>query len=152
MNLNNEHLKKDPYLVPQSYTDSLEERVRASLHKEESKRSSNMLMRLKPALMLALMFGLIGSLGYIASNITDKYIRESNPAEEDIFVLIEEGYLKSSFIYSYYDDIDVQKSLEQSMENNLEDEKINELLELTMAPQELLYYIEHEDKHNGYEY
>lgn len=111
-----------------------------------------MLMRLKPALMLALMFGLIGSLGYIASNITDKYIRESNPAEEDIFVLIEEGYLKSSFIYSYYDDIDVQKSLEQSMENNLEDEKINELLELTMAPQELLYYIEHEDKHNGYEY
>lgn len=145
MNLNNEHLRKDPYSVPQSYIDSVEERVRASVRAKEE-NTPRIFLWLKPAFMLASMFLLIGSLGYIASNITDKYTMEHS-VEDDFLALIEEGYLKSNFIDSYYEDLDISSSFEQSVENNIDSERINDLFESTMTPEEVLYYMEIENKY-----
>lgn len=145
MNLNNEHLKQDPYSVSQSYIDSVEERVRASIRAKE-KETPKIFLWLKPAFMLASMFLLIGSLGYIASNITDKYT-EANSENDDILALIEEGYLKSSFIDSYYDELDIRASFDQLSDNEIDSEKINTLFESSnLTPEELLYYIELENR------
>jgi hypothetical protein len=96
--------------------------------------------------MLASMFLLIGSLGYIASNITDKYI-EAHSENDDILALIEEGYLKSSFIDSYYDELDIRDSFDQPSDNEIDSEKINTLFENSnLTPEELLYYIELENR------
>lgn len=145
MNLNNEHLKQDPYSVSQSYIDSVEERVRASIRAKE-KETPKIFLWLKPAFMLASMFLLIGSLGYFASNITDKYI-EAHSENDDILALIEEGYLKSSFIDSYYDELDIRDSFDQPSDNEIDSEKINTLFESSnLTPEELLYYIELENR------
>ena len=145
MNLNNEHLKQDPYSVSQSYIDSVEERVRASIRAKE-KETPKIFLWLKPAFMLASMFLLIGSLGYFASNITDKYI-EAHSENDDILALIEEGYLKSSFIDSYYDELDIRDSFDQPYDNEIDSEKINTLFENSnLTPEELLYYIELENR------
>lgn len=145
MNLNNEHLKQDPYSVSQSYIDSVEERVRASIRAKE-KETPKIFLWLKPAFMLASMFLLIGSLGYIASNITDKYT-EAPSENDDILALIEEGYLKSSFIDSYYDELDIRDSFDQPSDNEIDSEKINTLFESSnLTPEELLYYIELENR------
>ncbi len=145
MNLNNEHLKQDPYSVSQSYIDSVEERVRASIRAKE-KETPKIFLWLKPAFMLASMFLLIGSLGYFASNITDKYI-EAHSENDDILALIEEGYLKSSFIDSYYDELDIRDSFDQPSDNEIDSEKINTLFENSnLTPEELLYYIELENR------
>lgn len=145
MNLNNEHLKQDPYSISQSYIDSVEERVRASIRAKE-KETPKIFLWLKPAFMLASMFLLIGSLGYIASNITDKYI-EAHSENDDILALIEEGYLKSSFIDSYYDELDIRDSFDQPSDNEIDSEKINTLFENSnLTPEELLYYIELENR------
>lgn len=145
MNLNNEHLKQDPYSVSQSYIDSVEERVRASIRAKE-KETPKIFLWLKPAFMLASMFLLIGSLGYIASNITDKYA-EAHSENDDILALIEEGYLKSSFIDSYYDELDIRDSFDQPSDNEIDSEKINTLFESSnLTPEELLYYIELENR------
>lgn len=145
MNLNNEHLKQDPYSVSQSYIDSVEERVRASIRAKE-KETPKIFLWLKPAFMLASMFLLISSLGYIASNITDKYI-EAHSENDDILALIEEGYLKSSFIDSYYDELDLRDSFDQPSDNDIDSEKINTLFESSnLTPEELLYYIELENR------
>lgn len=145
MNLNNEHLKQDPYSVSQSYIDSVEERVRASIRAKE-KETPKIFLWLKPAFMLASMFLLIGSLGYFASNITDKYI-ETHSENDDILALIEEGYLKSSFIDSYYDELDIRDSFDQPSDNEIDSEKINTLFESSnLTPEELLYYIELENR------
>lgn len=145
MNLNNEHLKQDPYSVSQSYIDSVEDRVRASIRAKE-KETPKIFLWLKPAFMLASMFLLIGSLGYIASNITDKYT-EAHSENDDILALIEEGYLKSSFIDSYYDELDIRDSFDQPSDNEIDSEKINTLFESSnLTPEELLYYIELENR------
>lgn len=145
MNLNNEHLKQDPYSVSQSYIDSVEERVRASIRAKE-KETPKIFLWLKPAFMLASMFLLIGSLGYFASNITDKYI-EAHSENDDILALIEEGYLKSSFIDSYYGELDIRDSFDQPSDNEIDSEKINTLFENSnLTPEELLYYIELENR------
>lgn len=145
MNLNNEHLKQDPYSVSQSYIDSVEDRVRASIRAKE-KETPKIFLWLKPAFMLASMFLLIGSLGYFASNITDKYI-EAHSENDDILALIEEGYLKSSFIDSYYDELDIRDSFDQPSDNEIDSEKINTLFENSnLTPEELLYYIELENR------
>ena len=145
MNLNNEHLKQDPYSVSQSYIDSVEERVRASIRAKE-KETPKIFLWLKPAFMLASMFLLIGSLGYFASNITDKYI-EAHSENDDILALIEEGYLKSSFIDSYYDELDIRDSFDQPSDNEMDSEKITTLFENSnLTPEELLYYIELENR------
>ena len=148
MNLNNEHLKQDPYSVSQSYIDSVEERVRASIRAKE-KETPKIFLWLKPAFMLASMFLLIGSLGYLSCrqcSITDKYT-EAHSENDDILALIEEGYLKSSFIDSYYDELDLRDSFDQPSDNEIDSERINTLFESSnLTPEELLYYIELENR------
>lgn len=149
MNLNDKHLKQDPFEVPQEHLLAIEEKVRESIRIKRAKeeRTPSPIMRLKPALMLAMMFGIIGGLGYLASSATERYL-QLHATEPDILALIEEGYLKSSFIYSYYDEIDLNAALEQDYVNETEDNaEIELLIENGVTDEEIIYFMETEDNY-----
>ena len=123
--LQNRELKKYPFDVPESYFSSLEDSVHKRIHKSPS-RLSIFIMRLKPALMLALTFGIIAGLGYGVAALTDRMTVQASP-EEPLFSLIDEGYIKSDFIYNFYDEIDLQTAFIEDVEIN--EEMINYLLD-----------------------
>ena len=114
--LQNRELKKYPFDVPESYFSSLEDSVHKRIHKSPS-RLSIFIMRLKPALMLALTFVIIAGLGYGVAALTDKMTVQATP-EDPLFSLIDEGYIKSDFIYSFYDEIDMQTAFIEDVEVN----------------------------------
>ena len=75
------------------------------------------------------------------------FFTEAHSENDDILALIEEGYLKSSFIDSYYDELDIRDSFDQPSDNEIDSEKINTLFENSnLTPEELLYYIELENR------
>ena len=123
--LQNRELKKYPFDVPESYFSSLEDSVHKRIHKSPS-RLSIFIMRLKPALMLALTFVIIAGLGYGVAALTDKMTVQATP-EDPLFSLIDEGYIKSDFIYSFYDEIDMQTAFIEDVEVN--EEMINYFLD-----------------------
>ena len=85
-------------------------------------------------------------MGYVASNITKRHTN-THQSEPDILALIEEGYLKSSFIYSYYDDIDLLGFVDHSIRQSAESDEIETLLESVITDEDILYYFETEDNY-----
>ena len=131
--LDNPDLKKNPWSPPEEYFSTLEERVHLAI-KEEEESTPSLISRLKPSLMLFLMFGIIVGVGYLSLKLTDALQKPSAIAEKDgIMALIENGYLKSSFIEEYYDEIDLgnlysdamqEITFERIMDENLSEDEI----------------------------
>ena len=88
--------------------------------------------------MLALMFGAISGLGWIASKITPLLYDSPLESDDPIMAMIEEGYLESSFIYAYYEEIDVDSAFTYSLENTVDIEgEIMEDLEATLTEEDI---------------
>ena len=139
------NMTKNPFTVPDGYFESLEDRVRERIHKPAGPFST-FVVKAKPAFMLARMFGAIAGFGWIASKVTPLLYEDPAETDDPIMAMIERGYLESSFIYAYYDEIDVEKAFTYSLENTVTIEgDIEEELEATLTEEDLLRYLEEED-------
>lgn len=136
---------RDPFIIPEGYLDSLEVKVHEKIKASEGE-SFSPFAKFKPALMLAVMFGVIAGIGYLVTEATLKL--DASVAEHDgIIALIEEGYISSSFIDSYYSEMDVEELFINSLENTPEiGVTVQEELEMSMDRNEILDYLSTEDE------
>ena len=133
---------KHPFTVPEGYFRSLEDRLHGRIH-APLRGTALLVMRVKPALMLALMFGIIAGFGYIVSKVTGLLYTDPVESGDPIMAMIEEGWLESSFIYSYSDEIDVETAFNSSLENTVTiDEDISEEIGSSLTEDELIEYLE----------
>ncbi len=137
-----ENMTNNPFTVPDGYFESLEDRVRERIHRPAGPFAS-FVIKAKPAFMMALMFGAIAGLGWIASKITPLLYDSPLESDDPIMAMIEEGYLESSFIYAYYDEIDVDSAFTYSLENTVDIEgEIMEDLEATLTEEDIWEYLD----------
>ena len=137
-----ENMTNNPFTVPDGYFESLEDRVRERIHRPASPFAS-FVIKAKPAFMMALMFGAIAGLGWIASKITPLLYDSPLESDDPIMAMIEEGYLESSFIYAYSDEIDVDSAFTYSLENTVDIEgEIMEDLEATLTEEDIWEYLD----------
>ncbi len=137
-----ENMTNNPFTVPDGYFESLEDRVRERIHRPAGPFAS-FVIKAKPAFMMALMFGAIAGLGWIASKISPVLYDCPLESDDPIMAMIEEGYLESSFIYAYYDEIDVDSAFTYSLENTVDIEgEIMEDLEATLTEEDIWEYLD----------
>ncbi len=139
--LENPGLKRNPYSVPEGYFAEMEDKVRAAVNPEYVEAPKGLAM-FKPALLLAVMFAVIGGLGLGVAKMTDVLY---NPAQgtsvDGIYALIEEGYVESDFLYDYYVDLDLDHALGARVEESLSAEDIEEYIINSMSVEEVYYHI-----------
>ena len=135
-------MKDNPFTVPDGYFSTVEDRVRSRLEAPPSSFGL-FVMRVKPALMLTLMFGIIAGIGYVASRITGLLYTDPVESGDPIMAMIEEGWIESSFIYAYSDEIDVEEALSNSLENTVTmDEELSEEIESSLTEEDLVRYLD----------
>lgn len=141
--LDDARLKEFPFRAPTGYFDSLEDRLRESV-KGDGKRISKevIVLWVKPAILLCAMFLIIAGLGLGASKLTGLLYHDPLTDSDPIFALIEEGYLDSRFIYSLYDEIDLEEGLNNLLEDmDGVDREVEETVERYIKEEELIEYL-----------
>jgi len=137
--LSSEEIKENPFRMPEGYLDQLQASVMARIEEEnaEPERRTIFFRVLRPAISLAAMFLLIFGMGYGAIALTNHI---SNGASDVKFstgiAAIDEGFIDSSFIDYYDDDMALFEE-----EEELSDEEIIQYLasELTYGQLAQLY-------------
>lgn len=138
-------MTQNPFTVPDGYFESLEDRVRERIHRPATPFAT-FVMKAKPAFMMALMFGVIAGFGWIASRITPLLYEDPIDSEDPIMAMIEQGYLESSFIYAYSEEINLDEAFTYSLENTVTIEgEVEEELEATLTADDIIEYLEEED-------
>lgn len=133
-------LKQNPFSVPEGYFADLEDRLHDRIHAPEPK-SHAIMAKVKPALVLALMFGIIAGFGYVVSKVTGLMYTDPMESGDPILAMIQEGWLESSFIYAYSDEIDIESALNDFLEDNVViDDEISGELEASMTEEEIIRY------------
>lgn len=128
----------NPFTVPEGYFESLEDRIRDRMQKPATPFSS-FVTKVKPAFAMALMFGAIAGFGWLASKVTPLLYNDPAANEDAIMAMIEEGYLESSFIYAYLDEIDIDSEFKNYLENNVAIEgEVEEYLEASLTEEDIL--------------
>ena len=111
--MSEDKIHNNPFTVPEGYFAELEDRLREVALSPEA-QSVGWLAKVKPAMMLALMFGVIAGFGWIVSKIT---------------------------IYAYSDEIDVEEALINSLENTVTmDEELSESIEALLSEEDIIRY------------
>lgn len=138
-------MTQNPFTVPDGYFESLEDRVRERIHRPAT-TFATFVMKAKPAFMMALMFGVIAGFGWIASRITPLLYEDPMDSEDPIMAMIEQGYLESSFIYAYSEEINLDEAFTYSLENTVTIEgEVEEELEATLTADDIIEYLEEEE-------
>ncbi len=139
--LDDKKLKEFPFKIPAGYFDSLEDRIRESAG-NSGVSGKTVIMWIKPAVLLCAMFLIIAGLGLAASKLTGLLYHDPLASEDPIFALIEEGYLDSRFIYSHYDEIDLNEELSNMLEDTdgLEN-TVRTAVEQSIKEEELIEFI-----------
>ena len=138
--MSEDKIHNNPFTVPEGYFAELEDRLREVALSPEA-QSVGWLAKVKPAMMLALMFGVIAGFGWIVSKITGLLYTDPVESEDPITAMIEEGWLESSFIYAYSDEIDVDEALVNSLENTVTmDEDLSEDIEALLTEEDIIRY------------
>lgn len=133
-------LKQNPFSVPEGYFTDLEDRLHDRIHAPES-RFHAIAAKVKPALVLALMFGIIAGFGYAVSKVTGLMYTDPVESSDPILAMIQEGWLESSFIYAYSDEIDIESALNDFLEDNvIIDDEISGELEASMTEEDIIRY------------
>lgn len=136
------NINRNPFTVPDGYFETLEDRVRDRIRRPVTP-AVKFATRVKPAFMLAVMFGAIAGLGWIASKVTGLLYQDPASTEDPIMAMIEEGYLESSFIYAYYDEIDLDNAFTYYLEDNVTiDGELEEYLEASLTEEDMLRYMD----------
>lgn len=138
--MSEDKIHNNPFTVPEGYFAELEDRLREVALSPEA-QSVGWLAKVKPAMMLALMFGVIAGFGWIVSKITGLLYTDPVESEDPITAMIEEGWIESSFIYAYSDEIDVEEALINSLENTVTmDEELSESIEALLSEEDIIRY------------
>ena len=132
--MNEDIRHNNPFTVPEGYFAELEDRLREVALSPEA-QSVGWLAKVKPA------FGVIAGFGWIVSRITGLLYTDPMESEDPITAMIEEGWLESSFIYAYSDEIDVDEALVNSLENTVTmDEDLSEDIEALLTEEDIIRY------------
>ena len=138
--MSEDKIHNNPFTVPEGYFAELEDRLRDVALSPEA-QSVGWLAKVKPAMMLALMFGVIAGFGWIVSKITGLLYTDPVESDDPITAMIEEGWIESSFIYAYSDEIDVEEALINSLENTVTmDEELSESIEALLSEEDIIRY------------
>lgn len=138
--MSEDKIHNNPFTVPEGYFAELEDRLREVALAPEP-QSVGWLAKVKPAMMLALMFGVIAGFGWIVSKITGLLYTDPVESDDPIAAMIEEGWIESSFIYAYSDEIDVEEALINSLENTVTmDEELSESIEALLSEEDIIRY------------
>ncbi len=138
--MSEDKIHNNPFTVPEGYFAELEDRLREVALSPEA-QSVGWLAKVKPAMMLALMFGVIAGFGWIVSKITGLLYTDPVESDDPITAMIEEGWIESSFIYAYSDEIDVEEALINSLENTVTmDEELSESIEALLSEEDIIRY------------
>lgn len=138
--MSEDKIHNNPFTVPEGYFAELEDRLREVALSPEA-QSVGWLAKVKPAMMLALMFGVIAGFGWIVSKITGLLYTDPVESDDPITAMIEEGWIESSFIYAYSDEIDVEEALINSLENTVTmDEELSESIEALLNEEDIIRY------------
>ena len=138
--MSEDKIHNNPFTVPEGYFAELEDRLREVALSPEA-QSVGWLAKVKPAMMLALMFGVIAGFGWIVSKITGLLYTDPVESDDPITAMIEEGWVESSFIYAYSDEIDVEEALINSLENTVTmDEELSESIEALLSEEDIIRY------------
>lgn len=138
--MSEDKIHNNPFTVPEGYFAELEDRLREVALSPEA-QSVGWLAKVKPAMMLALMFGVIAGFGWIVSKITGLLYTDPVESDDPITAMIEEGWIESSFIYAYSDEIDVEEALINSLENTVTmDEELSENIEALLSEEDIIRY------------
>lgn len=138
--MSEDKIHNNPFTVPEGYFAELEDRLREVALSPEA-QSVGWLAKVKPAVMLALMFGVIAGFGWIVSKITGLLYTDPVESDDPITAMIEEGWIESSFIYAYSDEIDVEEALINSLENTVTmDEELSESIEALLSEEDIIRY------------
>lgn len=138
--MSEDKIHNNPFTVPEGYFAELEDRLREVALSPEA-QSVGWLAKVKPAMMLALMFGVIAGFGWIVSKITGLLYTDPVESDDPITAMIEEGWIESSFIYAYSDEIDVDEALVNSLENTVTmDEDLSEDIEALLTEEDIIRY------------
>ena len=134
--MSEDKIHNNPFTVPEGYFAELEDRLREVALSPEA-QSVGWLAKV----MLALMFGVIAGFGWIVSRITGLLYTDPMESEDPITAMFEEGWLESSFIYAYSDEIDVDEALVNSLENTVTmDEELSESIEALLSEEDIIRY------------
>ena len=140
--MNSPELKGNPFTVPEGYFSELEDRLRDRISSPEP-QTVGWLQKVKPAIMLTMMFGIIAGFGWAVSRITGLLYTDPIESEDPITAMIEEGWLESSFIYAYSDEIDVEEALSNSLEYTVTmDEELSEDIEASLTEEDIIRYLD----------
>ena len=138
--MNEDIRHNNPFTVPEGYFAELEDRLREIAVTPEPEHVG-WLAKVKPAVMLTLRFGVIAGFGWRVSRITGLLYTDPMESEDPITAMIEEGWLESSFIYAYSDEIDVDEALVNSLENTVTmDEDLSEDIEALLTEEDIIRY------------
>lgn len=138
--MSEDKIHNNPFTVPEGYFAELEDRLREVALAPEA-QPVGWLAKVKPAMMLALMFGVIAGFGWIVSKITGLLYTDPVESDDPITAMIEEGWIESSFIYAYSDEIDVEEALINSLENTVTmDEELSESIEALLSEEDIIRY------------
>ena len=130
----------NPFTVPEGYFSELEDRLREIAVTPEPEHVG-WLAKVKPAVMLTLMFGVIAGFGWVVSKVTGLLYTDPVESDDPITAMIEEGWIESSFIYAYSDEIDVEEALSNSLENTVTmDEELSEDIEASLTEEDIIRY------------
>lgn len=133
--LEREGLKNNPFSVPEGYFDTVEDMVRERIRTPEKRGPMSIL---KPALLLACMFGIIFGIGYGALSLTGTINQEESrlTAETE-----EEIWFHSRFLDFFAADMAEQYEDEQEQSSELEDEEIISFLSGELSSEQLAYIL-----------
>ena len=130
--MSEDKIHNNPFTVPEGYFAELEDRLREVALSPEA-QSVGWLAKVKPAMMLALMFGVIAGFGWIVSKITGLLYTDPVESDDPITAMIEEGWIES--------EIDVEEALINSLENTVTmDEELSESIEALLSEEDIIRY------------
>ena len=82
----------NPFTVPEGYFSELEDRLREIAVTPEPEHVG-WLAKVKPAIMLTLMFGVIAGFGWVVSKVTGLLYTDPVESDDPITAMIEEGWI-----------------------------------------------------------
>lgn len=139
IDLNDSELKKNPFSVPENYFSDFEEEVRLKIHKSSTSKTE-FFHQIKSYIALAASFAIVFLIGYGVLSLTPLLDRSGLNIENDDFTaLIDNGFINVRFVDYLYDEIEMQKSVENS-EIVLPD-SFSELIADKLSEEEIIEYL-----------
>ncbi len=110
----NPQLKRNPFKAPEGYLEALEEKILSLAGIAQGEESQEVVTPsrgrwygiLKPAFLLACTFGVIFGMGYGVLRLTNTLNRPSDNDDSYYAIMIEEGLIRSNFIYPMEEDLE----------------------------------------------